>query len=97
MQAVRLLPCEQDLGCRTGEHRKAGTYRDRVAQTHGALGGRHTDALVALMAEELGAFVGVVAQGAQDRTGGGEEAVLAGGCRQLTETGAQHETALHVA
>ena len=79
MHTVRLLPGEQDLSCGTGEHGQAGTDRDRVAQTHGALGGCHADALVALAAEELGALVGVVAQGAQDGTGGGQEAVLAGG------------------
>ena len=96
MQPVRLLPGEQDLSRGTGEHGQAGTHRDRVAQTHGSLGSCHADALVALAAVELGAFVGVVAQGAQDGTGGGEEAVLASGCRELTETGAKDEATLHV-
>ena len=39
VQTVRLLPCEQDLSGGTGEHGKAGSDGDRVAQPHRALGG----------------------------------------------------------
>ena len=96
MEAVRLLPCKQDLGRGAGEHGQAGTDRDRVAQTHRTLGCCHTDALVALATEELGALVGVVAQGAKDGAGSRQKTVLSGGCGELAETGAQDETTLHV-
>ena len=61
------------------------------------LGGGDADALVALAAEELGALAGEVAQGAEHRPGGGEQAVLAGRRGQLAEPRAEHEPALHVA
>ena len=97
VQPVRLLPGEQDLGGRAGEHRQGGADRDRVAQADRALGGGDADALVALAAEELGALAGVVAQGAEDRAGRGEQPVLAGGGGELAEPRAEHEAALHVA
>jgi len=97
MQTVRLLPREQDLGPGTGEHGQAGTNRDRVTQTHRALGCCHTDPLVALATEELGALVGVVAQSAEDGTGSRQKAVLAYGSGELAQTGTQDETTLHVA
>ena len=96
VQPVRLFPGEQDLGPGTGQHGEAGPDRDRVAQPHRPLGRCHADALVALPTEELGALVGVVSQGAQDRTRGGQQAVLAGGRGELTEARAQDESALHV-
>jgi len=56
----------------------------------------HADALVALATEELGALVGVIAQGAKNGTGRRQQAVLACGCGELAKTGAQDETTLHV-
>jgi hypothetical protein len=55
------------------------------------------DAQVALAAEELGGLVGVVAQCAQDRAGGREQSVLAGGRGELGQARAEDEPALHVA
>ncbi len=63
----------------------------------GTLGGGDADAVVALAAEQLGALVGVVAQGAEHRPCGGEQPVLAGGRCQLGEPGAEHEAPLEVA
>jgi hypothetical protein len=40
--------------------------------------------------------MGVVAQGAQDGTGSGQQAVLARSGSELAATGAQHEPTLHV-
>ena len=97
VQPVRLLPGEQHLRRGAGQHGQVGAHRDRVAQAHRPLGGRDADALVALAPEELGALVGVVAQGAEDRPGRGQQAVLAGRRGQLAEPGPQHEPALHVA
>ena len=97
MQPVRLLPGEQHLGGGAGAHRQRGADRDRVAQADRALGGRDADPLVALAAEELGALVGVVAQRAEHRAGGGEQAVLAGGRGELAEARAEDEAALQVA
>ena len=79
VHSVGLLPGKQDLCRGTGEHGQARADRDRVAQTHGTLGGRHADPLVALSAEELRALVGVVAQGAQHWASSGQEPVLARG------------------
>ena len=39
VEPVGLLPGQEDLGSRAGEHRQAGTDGDRVAQAHGPLGG----------------------------------------------------------
>ena len=97
VQAVGLLPGQQDLRGRAGEHRQRRADGDRVAQADGPLGRGDADALVALAAEELGALVRVVAQGAEDRAGCCEQAVLAGRGGQLAEARAEHEAALHVA
>ena len=97
VQPVRLLPGEQHLGGRAGEHRQGRADRDRVAQADGTLGGRDADPVVALAAEQLGALVGVVAQGSEDRPGRGEQAVLAGGRGELAEPRAEDEAALQVA
>ena len=71
--------------------------RDGVAQAARALGGGDADAVLALAAPQLGGLAGDVAQPGQDRSGGGQQAVLAGGGGQLGEPGAEHEPALHVA
>src|SRR5665811_2403940 len=68
------FPREQDLSSGTGEHGQTGTDRDRVAPTHRTFGRCHTDALVALAAEELRALEGVIAQRAQDGTGSRQQA-----------------------
>ena len=62
-----------------------------------ALGGRDADAVLALAPPQLGRLAGDVAQPGQDRAGGGEQPVLAGGRAQLGEPGAEDEAALHVA
>ena len=76
---------------------RRGADGDGVAQADRALGGGDADAVVALAAEELGALVGVVAQGAEDGPGGGEQAVLAGGGGELGQARAEDEAALQVA
>ena len=53
--------------------------------------------MLALAAEQLGALVGVVAQRAEHRAGGREQAVLAGGGGELAEPRAEDEAALQVA
>ena len=53
--------------------------------------------MLALAAEQLGALVGVVAQGAEHRAGGREQAVLAGGRGELAEPRAEDEAPLQVA
>ena len=53
VQAIGLLPCQQNLSGGPGLHRERCAHRNRVAQAHGALGGGHADALIALAAEEL--------------------------------------------
>ena len=97
VQAVGLLPREQHLGGRAGAHRQGRADRDRVAQADRPLGGRDADAVLALAAEELGALVGVVAQRAEHRPGGGEQAVLTGGGGELAQARPEDEPALEVA
>ena len=106
--AVNAAPCRprcrrsgssqasRHLGGRAREHRQRRADGDRVAQADGPLGRGDADALVALAAEELGALVRVVPQRAEDRTGCGEQAVLAGRGGQLAEARAEHEASLHV-
>ena len=96
MEAVGLLPGEQDLRGGAGEHRERRADRDRVAQTDGPLGRGDADALVALAAEELRALVGVVAQGSEHGTGCREQTVLARGRGELAEPRTEHEASLHV-
>ncbi len=97
VQPVGLLPGEQHLGRRSGEHRQRGADRDRVPQADGPLGRGDADALVALAPVELGGLAGVVAQGREHRPGGGEQPVLARGRGELGEPRAEDEPALHVA
>src|SRR5699024_12037930 len=59
VEPVGLLPGEEDLGGRAGEHREGRADGDRVAQPDGSLGGRDADALVTLAPVELGALAGV--------------------------------------
>ena len=96
METVWFLPGEQHLSCRTGLHRQGRAHRDGIAQAHGAVSGRDADALVALTAEELSAFMRVVAQRAQHRASGSQQAVFTRCRGQLHEARAEHETALHV-
>lgn len=97
MEPVGLLPGEQHLGGRAGEHGQGGADRDRVAQTHRALGGGDADAVVALAPEQLRALGGVVAQGVEHGARRGQEPVLPGRAGQLGEAGSENEAALHVA
>ena len=97
VQAVGLLPGEQDLRGGARVHGQGGADRDRVAQADRPLGGGDADALVTLAAVELRALAGVVAQRGEHGAGGGEQAVLAGGRRELREARSEHEPALHVA
>ena len=97
MQAVGFFPGEQYLGGRSGAHRERSTHGDRVTQAHFAFGGRDAHAVVALATEELGGFLGVIAQGLEDRHGGLEEAVFASCGGEFLKAGTQNESALHVA
>ncbi len=97
MQPVRLLPREQDLGGRPGLHGQGRADRDRVPQPDRSLGGGDADALVALAAVQLRALAGVVAQRGEHGAGRGQQAVLAGGGRELGQPRAEHEPTLHVA
>ena len=96
VQPVGFLPRQQHLSGGSGEHGQAGTDRDGVAQPDRPVGGRDANALVTLATEQLGALVGVVAQGAQDRSGGREQPVLTGRRGQLAQPRPKDEPALHV-
>ena len=97
VHALGVLPGEQHLGGRAGAHRELGADGDGVAQAGGALGGGDAHAVVALAAPQLRRLAGDVAQPGEHGAGGGEQAVLAGGGRQLGQPGAEDEAALHVA
>ena len=97
VHALRVLPGQQHLGGGTGAHGQLRADRDRVAEAARTLGGGHADAVLALAAPQLGGLAGDVAQPGQDRPGGGQQPVLAGGGGQLGQPGSEHEAALHVA
>src|SRR5699024_3359069 len=97
VQPVRLLPGQQRLCRRAGEHGQRGPHRDGVPQPHRLLRGCHADTLIALPAEQLRALPGVVAQGQQNRTGSCQQPVLTGGGGQLGQPRTEDETALHIA
>ena len=96
VQAVGLLPGQEDLGARSPEHGHGGAHGDRVAQSDGPLGVGHADAHIALAAVELGRLVGLIAQCGQNGAGGGEQVVLARGRGELAQAGAEDEPALGV-
>ena len=96
MEAVGLLPGQQHLGSGPGPHAQGRPDRHRVAQTHGAFGRGHAQAQIALAAEELRRFTGLVAQLPEHRSGGGEEAILAGGRRELGQSRTEDEASLEV-
>src|SRR5699024_10934067 len=97
VQPIRLLPGQQRLCRRAGEHGQCGAHGVGVPQSHRLLRGRHADALIALPAEQLRALPGVVAQSQQDRAGRCQQPVLTGGSGQLGQSGTEDETALHIA
>ena len=97
MHPLGVLPGEQHLGGRAGAHGQLRADRDGVAQAAGALGRGDADAVLALPAPQLGGLAGDVAQSREHRAGRGQQAVLARGGRELGQTGAEDEPALHVA
>ena len=86
MEAVGLLPGQEDLGGGTGRHAESGAHGDGVAQTDRTFGGGDADAGVTLAAVQLGALGRVVAQRREYRAGRGEEAIFARRRRQLRES-----------
>ena len=96
VQAVRVFPSQQDLRGRASEHRQGSADRDGVAQADRPLGRTDTDAVISLAAKELRALVRVVPQGAEHRTRGGQEPVLAGGGGKLPEARSEDEPTLQV-
>lgn len=97
MQAVRLLPGQQDLGGAAGLHREGRAERHGVAQTDRSFGGGHADAVLSLATIELGGLPGVIPQSGEHGAGRGEQTVLARGRGELAEAAAEHEAPLHVA
>src|SRR5699024_4281365 len=97
VQAVRLLPGQQDLCGGARAHRQGGAQRHGVPQADGAFRSRHADAMIALAAIELGGLPGVIPQRGQHRTGRGQQTVLAGRGGQLPQAGTEDEPSLHVA
>jgi hypothetical protein len=97
VESVRFLPGEQHLSGRTGEHRQRGADRDGVAQAHRSLGGGHTDAMVALAAEELGGLIGVIAQCAQHGPAAASRRSSPAAAANSPRRGTEDEAALQVA
>jgi hypothetical protein len=92
-----VLPGEQHLGGRAGLHGQLGSHGNGVSEANGPFGGGNADTPVALAAEDLGAFAGGIAELHEDRPGGGDQPVLAGGGRQLNEPAAEDKAALDIA
>ena len=92
-----VLPGEQHLCGGAGAHGQLRPDRDRVAQPRRTLGRGDADAVVALAAPQLRRLAGDVAQAREHRSGRGQQAVLAGGDRELGQARAQHEASLQVA
>lgn len=91
-----VLPCQEDLGSRSGFHGKLRAHRDGVPEPDGTFGGGDADAPVALAAEDLGAFAGGIAQLHEYRAGGGDQAVFAcSGC-ELNEPAAEDKPSLDI-
>ena len=96
VQPIGLLPREEDLRTRSGEHRQRGAHRDGITQSDRPLGGSHADADVTLATEQLRALVGVVAQRPKYWSCRGEQAVFPGRRRELGHAGTEDESALHI-
>ena len=107
--AVNAAPCRPRCS-RSGSSHASSTWAaeparmDSVAPTGiesrrptGRSAADDADPVLALAAEELGALAGVVAQRAEHRAGGREQAVLAGGRGELAEARAEDEAPLQVA
>ena len=60
MQALGILPGQEDLRGGTGFHRQHGADRNRIAQTGSALHGCDAHTLIALTAVDLGGFTGAI-------------------------------------
>ena len=93
---LALLPGEQHLGGRAGDHRQRAADRHGVPQPACPLRGRDADPDVGLPPVKLRAFPCHVAKLVQYRLGDGEQPVLAGRRGELGDPRAEHEPALHI-
>ena len=86
MQAVGILPSQQDLRGGSGFHRQHGTDWNGIAQTGGALHRGDAHALIALTSINLRRLAGAVEQRLQNRPGCRKQAILTSGGGQFRET-----------
>jgi hypothetical protein len=97
VQTFRIFPCEQYLCGGTRLHREHRTDRNGVAQPAAAFDRGYAYPLIALAAKYLRGLACTVEKGLEDRSGRGEQSVLARSRRELGEAGTEHEAPVRVA